>query len=943
MRGECGKTDSRDSLLDFHDTIERIESFTYPGGEKAKETTEGTTLDFGSENCAPITLTPEMRHHHHHQLLLLLVPPQTGSSAFLPLPHTTNRSSPDRSDRVRSLGRSLATEMIDFIAIAGFHRGIDCASSSLLALATAGLLFAVALATASETLATGVGTVSFTKLDSRNTSAPVERTNRTTPEEVAKVRPAYTRTELKVSRSLNPDAVQKLNVRSNNGRMVQIIVKKRNGMELPVGSFTVSTPGPTAKTPQPFSLPTQPPVGHRTAGSYRVAADSAPESVDIINAFLEHVNRLERPARSFHDEEHGAMKNDRRPVRIKVSDETVQESRRVPPPVLVSSDPVYMKDNGGSSGGKQGQKRGRALQEIGPDGIPVVHGIRVPDDESDKRQVWRNARVINGELVPYEKGHVPTRLENAGDIYGQLIFAKPSVGGRADGGGSRQRSIGPFTTADNFQPTGQAGQVKSFGPFSVEDNRHTGSVDAVVAAAGSRVSGNIGPFSRADNSRPGGAPNGRLVEYLRKINEEESRKQYHTQIVSRANFKEDVAAATEQQPKIQRRMLQNPGNPNYPVSQLYSTGGSHGVASPHQDQDREDTRQPVLQYAHPELGVQPAKSVPPERKPTKAMKKIMNVQEYYSKSQAHNDHSPYAIEPAMGSKDYYDPPNPPQLHHPGKLQRPPPQGYEHFKGPSTYPYNYGYIRRVKHERPFWVKITDQMREGLQSGISSVQEFTKPVLEPIVEAGQKISKNLGLVRKTDEAQDKVGVVVAPATNSIILPALGLMAGGAALGLGAVAVGRFFDMGLLRRSGNGELLPFDLDEPLDLEHKRAQVVAERGQRVRRSTAARNPFEEQGLQDVARVSTSSSRARFEQRLRETDWKNPACAKRTFCRVMLQQGADDIVLMEKKMYTMLEMMHPALATTLTDHLSEVTDAIRQNDCTRFVCQQQGHHNLRS
>ncbi|XP_049537544.1 uncharacterized protein LOC125952235 [Anopheles darlingi] len=810
-----------------------------------------------------------------------------------------------------------------------------------------------------ETQLSGSGTVSFTKLGAavRNgtstAAVAADRANRTS-EVPAKVRPAYTRTELKVSRSLNPDNVQKLNVRSNNGRMVQIIVKKRTGMD------TSTTP---AAVPMVKTAPET-----RIAGQYRLSsADSAPESVDLVNAFLEHVNRVERPVRaSFYDaEEHdGSMKNDRRPVRIKVSDEAVQETR-VPPPVVISSDPVYMKDNNG--GTTKAVKRGRSMQEIGPDGIPVVHGIRVPDDESDKRQVWRNARVINGELVPYEKGHVPTKLENGGDIYGQLIFAKPlparGTQSAASGGGVRQRSIGPFTKADNFQPSESF--KPGFGPFSVEDNLHTvGSI--AINAEGPRVTGNIGPFSRADNSRPNS--NARLVEYLRKINEEERRKHY-PQIVSRANFKEDSIAALEQ-PKIQRRMLQNPGNPNYPVSQLYSIND----AASNQEKELEDARKPVLQYAHPELGVQPAKPVPPvERKPTKAMKKIMNVQQqqqqqspdYYNKA-VHNDHSPYAIEPAMGSKDYYDPPQPQQLQHhhhqqqqqqPGPMMKMPrhPQPYENFKGPSTYPYNYGYIRRVKHEPPFWVKITDQMRDSLQNGISSVQEFTKPVLEPIVEAGQKISKNLGFVRKSDEPQDKVGVVVAPAANSIILPALGLMAGGAALGLGAVAVGRFFDMGLLRRSG-ADFFPIDLDE---LEHKRAlEAIGQQEQEQEHGTEPRpyytmlmNPhdaqtsngrskraIEEHSLQDVERSSASSSRARFEQQLRQTNWKNPACAKRTFCQVMIQQGADDVVLMEKKMYTMLDMMHPALAATLTDHLSEVTDAIRQNDCSRFACQSPDH-----
>lgn len=75
------------------------------------------------------------------------------------------------------------------------------------------------------------------------------------------------------------------------------------------------------------------------------------------------------------------------------------------------------------------------------------------------------------------------------------------------------------------------------------------------------------------------------------------------------------------------------------------------------------------------------------------------------------------------------------------------------------------------------------------------QITRPVFEPIVEATQKISHNLGLsngVAYPQRAQDKMGVL-APATAgaSVILPALGLVGAGAALGLGAAAVGRFLN--------------------------------------------------------------------------------------------------------------------------------------------------------
>ncbi|KAL9696451.1 hypothetical protein quinque_016030 [Culex quinquefasciatus] len=767
------------------------------------------------------------------------------------------------------------------------------------------------------------------------------------------LRPTYTRTELKVARSLEPDSVQKLNVRSNNGRMVEIIVKKREDKS--------SRGKPTGR-----------PVASE---GYRVTGDNSPESVDLINAFLEHVNRIERPAR-FYESDESSIKNDRRPVRIAVSSRPVDETAspvNVPAPVVISSDAIYMKDNpfGGT------KKKARALQEIGSDGIPVVHGIRVPDDEDDKQKVWRNARVINGELVPYEKGHVPKRMEGTVDTYGQLIFAKPS----SESSG-RRRSIGPFTTADNF-PLDE--HTKSLGPFTVEDNLRS-SVRVNDAEQMVKVPTNIGPFSRADNGR---VSNAKLIEYIKKINDQESRKHY---FVARTPNKEIFA----EQPKIQRRMLQNPGNPVYPVSKMYAVPGSQ--------QELEDNRAPVLQYAHPELGVQPAKFVPPESKPTPmASKKVINVE--FSK---HNDHSPFAIEPAMLGKEYYE--NQQQaIKYPLK-NGPYEDLYQPVKIPATYPYTYGFIRRVKPERPFWVKISEKVKDGFQTGINTVQEFAKPVLDPLVEAGHKISKNLGFVKRPNEAKDKADLVVAPAANSVVFPALGMLAGGAALGLGAMAVGRFFDMDLLRRSG--EQLVMELD---DLEHKRAlesidasqrdkyylfvpstaitrMEPVESKQRSKRSVGAfqldqedndiryhNDKFDDQGdvieildlkpaddrdddaiqsiddgelrnrrkrrslgglsyeqaLQDVEHDLPRPARLGFEQQLKQTNWKNPSCAKRTFCQVMVMAGHDDVVLMEKKMYTMLEMMHPTLGASLTNHLSEVTDAIRQQDCARFVCHQ--------
>ncbi|KAG4079260.1 hypothetical protein HA402_006983 [Bradysia odoriphaga] len=765
--------------------------------------------------------------------------------------------------------------------------------------------------------------------------------------------------------------MQELNVKSNNGGFATILVKKRDGKStnIPPQAEVFRFPDqnnkpqndtyvPSTKlervdqwqpiqTKSQFAFPT-------TKSPYRFAEPNSQQSLDLINSFMKHVEQIDTKSRSLNlDAE--SLKNDRSPVNIAVASTRVPQNDaqlKVPAPVFISSEPVYVKG--------ESVKRGRSVMSFDSDGIPVVHGVREPDDEQDKKTTWRNARVINGELVPYEKGYKPPKAEPSLE-YGQLVYVKSDK--TKDNSG---KGFGPFTKSDNFADDKEQ---ESVGPFSVEDNLRRELGD------GERYDNGFGPFTIYDNAK---VANSKLIGYIKKINEKERRRDYFAGRSSR-NYDDHSIEDYQDPPQMQRRMLQNPGNPIYSTSMLYS---------PTQNKA---TRTSVLEYA-------PAKAVPPESQSRQKFKKV----QYYAK----NANFPYSNDPALVTSEYY----PPEKHS--------------FKNTHTYPYNYGYLRKVK-EQPFYMRFAEQMRDSFQNSFTTVHDLTRPVIGPLMEAGHKISKNLGF-SKEDEAQDKLGVV---ATSSGIMPAIGLVAGGAALGLGAMAVGRIFEGNVLRRSST--------DDILNAEHKRAIEAATNGEnvyvvmgqenenkgeskRLRRSiddfslfpenagaqvirvkrrgqlseasykndkydnqyqpdvidvidesgdysvdeivrlarlsdeTTGDNALEKTHfiskrnadnswnrddvgalLQDIEQDLPSNSKYGFEEQIRKTDWSNTPCAKKVFCEVMLQQSSDDMVLMEKKIDTLLSMLHPSVSESLSDHLSDIHTAIHRRDCSPFVCYQ--------
>ncbi|KAK2588375.1 hypothetical protein KPH14_004389 [Odynerus spinipes] len=245
---------------------------------------------------------------------------------------------------------------------------------------------------------------------------------------------------------------------------------------------------------------------------------------------------------------------------------------------------------------------------------------------------------------------------------------------------------------------------------------------------------------------------------------------------------------------VHKRMLHPESVVTYPVSQLYTPDNQKTSSV------KPGVRTPVLQYAHPELGVQPAKIVKNEKRRPESY----NEGHQYSNGQYPFMEQRQKKKYVLNDKNIVDT----------------------YTTKNFYPNQHFYGLKRPNDAPFWVKISENLKNQFSTGVEKVSQFTKPVFDPLVEATHKISQNLGL-SKGKEAQDKIGTAVSG--TSILIPALGLVASGAALGIGAVAVGRYLDVDVLKRSN---------DDNIDLEHKRALEI---------EPTFLNTFQEQSMENV------------------------------------------------------------------------------------------------
>ncbi|KAK3928180.1 Tetraacyldisaccharide 4'-kinase [Frankliniella fusca] len=840
----------------------------------------------------------------------------------------------------------------------------------------------------------------------------------------------YTRTAIHVARSLDPSNEETMTVRTRTGDVATLIVKRR-----------------------------------QRTGANAVKSEPPPYPVRRANATASRLAKAVPAAASV----------------------------RVPDPVNIQSSTVLVKP----AADGEPQKRARSMVKVDSENIPVIEGVRVPDDENDKKYNWRGARVINNVLVPNNgsAGLPAEPLVGAGGSQARISAPPPPPPAPSTPQVAPASAVVPAakipeslnvdavkklaesTAQSPWIPTSpdganvvtpqvsvgricQHGGMVAWAPRGHVAARQMpeshlkppGSADVAMARTKGpksmtrlyRVKTPKGKGNRLKKTK--GHKNLRKFVELQGLQSRAEQQRRILEYIRAVNQLEAGRAASR------GRMMRNTETPaearslHYQPALLYSAQSTNPTRVVSFE---EGVRTPVLQYAHPELGVQPAKVAPPA--PAAPARSQDRALAYFGQD-IHADRSPFAREPGLDQPEepvktaasakrsssdgqtlaISGSSTPTSTGLPSLPQRPKKvqpiedsyglasdkyikrfphaasyKDYRDYKDDYGYGYRYNSYRADPHygsyspapfledARPFWVRLSDSIQDSMRTGMERMSDLARPVVDPLVEASAKISQNLGFTsggaaagaggatRGAHGAQDRLGSVgAAVATPSMLLPALGLVAGGAALGLGAVAVGRYLDVDVMAK--RSEASDEDDEDALEMEHKRALNALRAGQQryldasqtanlggrqvtdadvvaqvvdVINQEQQHQQQHHQQHQEHHQSQQAHSRARRDSSANTLDsselaeerrqlalraaqlgaptavWGSTPCAQRVFCDVLSREGPDSALLMEKKMATLLAMLPRVAPEAAAVHLSAVMGAVRRGDCSVFVC----------
>lgn len=587
--------------------------------------------------------------------------------------------------------------------------------------------------------------------------------------------------------------------------------------------------------------------------------------------------------------------------------------------------------------------------EIDHDGVPIVHGVVMPDDPNDK-QIWRNARVLNNKLIE-NKNNAPAAAVAAEDARhgeeGSMFVYRPQMGRILDSENTRDfkpSQSDPSLTqslpypayyyqryyqdkesqepqlADTLAVESQTPQVASVDAAAVTTSTDDAPSDVVI--------GDVSDSELDDSSAVTAATlddtDGRGFNLKKKntgFNKKTPGSSYGSGIgrpISPVTYyvqpEEAKSIHDDRSPYDYEPAQQTPQyytNDAYIAAQQQPTDFQYYTQQQQQEQKQQIT--PERSGYYQQNGYLSSGNVVPA--PNDAF--IIRDQTY------HNGGQSFSV-PVPVPKDQ---------HQYIQQQYPYQYQYGYQQQPASGQQNY-YYQQQRPQQPS-VQPLDflslKFKEQVQKAKDKYHEMTDPVVDPLMEAGQKISTNLGLPERVHKINEKV------ATPSVLVP-LAMAAGGVlALGGLSTAIALHHDNRTQTTLKSLGLKTSPLAERITTlleKNKPSEII-----KVKRSVDEVYDEDKENLLDRVLSSLNGPQKAFLAQLQQTgfdQWQRTSCAKRIFCDVMVQQNDDTVAFMEKRMGTFLTLLDSGMAQNLQALTDDVMDGIRRRNCQAFACAKQ-------
>ncbi|XP_066952309.1 LOW QUALITY PROTEIN: uncharacterized protein [Macrobrachium rosenbergii] len=580
-------------------------------------------------------------------------------------------------------------------------------------------------------------------------------------------------------------------------------------------------------------------------------------------------------------------------------------------------------------------RKGRVI-EIGDDGIPIIHGVREPDDPSDTK-VYRNARIVNNKLITPEdelrmngiKGralstHSNERAEN--DRTARILTKDSSASGRAVSDSGSGSGSGSWIFRDNPTREGVIAPLPSRGhSTSAAGSRGARKYPAFYYRKyynNERV-GVIAESSFEDDSLSTSSEKVVSYSYLAAPN---SNSRFDT---SRGSSSNDVVYGT--------------GSAAKPPSQSASAGVSlhtveapslvtaESVSVPVQHQAFEPSLNVIGVSSSNDVATSLSNPVPfgPESNPSESFAVHQVPFHEHGHSQFHQlpftppphapptvfqaDHSNFIIKDttfqAHPGAPTFTIPIPIPTQQAQSIRRRPfhrnnikasSEVVEHAlsaTGDLSYTsYDpYDVVQEPSTKKPIYKKMIEPfMKAG-----EKLYEMASPVLDPMFNVGSRISHSLGIQSDSEPfSLLSMNDYISRTVDGGGVPVVAGVAALTAIAIGAIAVASSTNVTIGKRS---------LDDPVeDFMYQMLDPY---------------PTREPTLLD-----------RLEQ---YTTWTESKCSKRIFCDVMTFVGDDYLYSVEKRLDMFLRVLNRGSAeeSALKKTADDVMSAVRSHNCGVFSC----------